>query len=359
VLTPPPDSVEDSAPELHDDVLARSAAHFRRLLDGGLRPTKAEAAARLGLSPRTITRLVGALREARVPIQEEKDGRAKRFFLADEHQRRGLRLDSFDEAMALALTVAAEAARPVLAGTPLEGALRRAERALLDAASGIEGGLGPASFDPEEEPARWHFGPAAAEALDPETFTAVRRAITEGRQIRAEYLNKQGRRSPDRALSPLALGRVGGTWQLAAYCHERREVRNFNLTRLTNVRVLRRLAEPPEGFDARAHFTGRFGSLEGKGVPVEVRLRVSAARAVHFRARRYHPSQRLGERPDGALTAHYAVPGGDALDEVRAFVASWGPHVVVEAPPELAARLAADARATAAAYAAKPDGAAP
>ena len=77
---------------------------------------------------------------------------------------------------------------------------------------------------------------------------------------------------------------------------------------------------------------------------------MESGRAVYFRRRRYHPTQALAERPDGSLVATYRVPGGAALDEVRAFVASWGPHVTVEAPAELAMRLAEDARAVAAAY---------
>ena len=51
-----------------------------------------------------------------------------------------------------------------------------------------------------------------------------------------------------------------------------------------------------------------------------------------------------------AWTDAAACAALEALDEVRAFVASWGPHVVVEHPPALAARLAGDARQTAAAY---------
>jgi len=339
-----------TGPEPWDEELARSAARLRRLMDAGRRLTKLEAAHLLGRTPRTVTRLVAALRDAGIPVEEERDGRAKRFFLADVHQRRGLCLDALDEAALLALTVAAEAGRQTLAGTPLAEPLAQAERVLIAAAAGTEGGLGPASFHPEEEPARWHFGPAAAEVIDPEVFLSLRQAINEGRQVRADYLNKAGNRTFDRALSPLALGRVAGTWQLAAYCHSRRDLLNFNLTRLSNVRVLRRLADAPAGFHSAAHFGGRFASLEGRGAPVEVRLRVSSSRAVHFRSRRYHPSQVLEERPDGGLTATYTVPGGDALDEVRAFVASWGPHVVVEAPAELSERLASDAQATVAAY---------
>ena len=338
-----------------DDPLHASAEKLRRLLDQDARPTKAEAAAALGRTPRQVTRLVDTLRQSGVPVRDEPDpadGRRKRFFLDVEHQRRGLHLDALDEAQILALVVAAEAAHTALRGTPLHDALGTAFEALLDAAGQAADGDGVFSFDPEAETGHWHFG-GHAQLPEPAVFTALRRAASQGRRVRIDYTDAKGAHSPGRMVSPLGFGRVRGGWVLVAYCHKREALREFALPAIAHVAVLTSSVDRPEGFSLRRYFARRFGALEG-GELVEVRLHVAPERAVYFRRRRYHPSQALAEADDGGLVVTYRVPGGDALDEVRAFVASWGPSVVVEHPPELAARLADDARLTAAAYRARP-----
>ena len=338
-----------------DAPLHTTAEALRRLLDHDARPTKAEAADALGVTPRQVTRVVATLRAAGTPVQDEPDpadGRRKRFFLDAEHQRRGLHLDALDEAQILALVVAAEAAHTALRGTPLHDALGTAFEALLDAAGEAADGDGVFSFDPEAETGHWHFG-GHAQLPAPDVFTALRRAASSGGRVRIDYTDAKGAFSPGREVSPLGFGRVRGGWVLVAWCHVRAALREFALPAVSHVAPLTAAVHRPDGFSLRRYFARRFGALEG-GAPVEVRLRVAPERAVYFRRRRYHPSQALAEAPDGALTATYTVPGGDALDEVRAFVASWGPHVTVEHPPALAARVAADARATAAAYADQP-----
>ena len=334
--------------------LSRSADRLRALFDRGERLTKREAADRLGRNPRTVGRLVDELRAAGVPICEEKDPhqpRAKRFYLDAEDQRRSLTLDALDEAGLLALTVAAQASQATLAGTPLEAPLRRAFAALLPAIGALDAAGEIGSFDPEAEARHWHFGTLAPAAVDPETFSALRRAADASQSVRMDYRNGKGKRTPGRRVDPLAFAPVKGGWLLAAYCHTREAVRDFNLARITNVRPLpSHFFAPPDGFDAHVHFAGRFGALEG-GAPVAVRLHVAPERAVYFESRRYHPSQTTERQPDDSLVVTYRVPN---LDDLRAFVASWGPHVMALEPSELAERITADAAATVAAYADAP-----
>ena len=232
-----------------DDALAPSARRFRRLLDGAAAPTKAEAAALLGLSARSVTRLVRDLRRAGVPVQERADGRAKRFFLAPEDQRRHVRFESLDEGALLALTVAAEAARATLAGTPLDEPLARACAALVDAAQAIDGGAGPDSFDPETESGRWYFSAAPVEPLDAEVFATLRRAIAAGRRVRLS--ERDGR---TREHSPLALALVGGRWTLASAETGRDHVSDLRLHDIATATELDQAARYVAGFDPQRHF---------------------------------------------------------------------------------------------------------
>ena len=329
---------------------------LRRLFDAGARLTKKQAGAALGVSPRQIERYVKRLRAAGVPVEqsprlpeESADGepRAVRYYLEARHQRRAFELGGLDEGALHALVVAVGAARGALAGTGYEAPLDRAFGRLLAAVNRVESAEGLFSFDPDEEEDRWHFGAAAVAPVEPEVFDAVSHALGRWR-LRVDYQKGSGERSWSREVSPLGLAPVGGAWLLAAYCHERRAVRDFNVARLQNVRVQRAPAHVPGGFETAAHFAGRFGgALAGRGRPQEVRLHVSPERAVYFETKRYHPSQQTEREPGGALCVRYRVR---TLDAVRAFVASWGPHVEALAPPELVERLREDAQATAALY---------
>ncbi|MEM8558909.1 MAG: WYL domain-containing protein [Bacteroidota bacterium] len=337
--------------------LSRNAEALRRLFDRGHVLTRKQAEPLLGVTDRQVSRLLDELRAADVPVQSKPDpqgSRAKAYYLAPEHQRRGVVLGGLDEEALYALSVAAEASRAALAGTPLDAPLERGLHALLGAVSALPDDTGheagPDTFEVEAVSAGWHFGSGLVEEPDPGLFSTVRRAVVEQQAVRIDYRRGDGTPFRGREVEPLALVRYRGAWRLVAWCKLREGLREFTLARMTNVRPVSRYFLRPDGFDLRAFLAGRFGALEG-GDPVEVVLRVSAERATYFQSRRYHPSQEIEMLEDGALRVCYQVPGGAGLDEVAAWVRSWGPHVIVEAPASLAQQVAEDARKTAAAYA--------
>src|SRR5690606_15557697 len=189
---------------------------------------------------RHVTRVVGELRDAGVPVEEERVGRAKRFSVPEVHRRRRLEVEALDEEALRALTVAAEAARALLRHTP-----------------------------PADPPARGFraFAAAAPPAQNLETLRLLDRAIQESRSVRCDYTNGRGEVSPDRKLDPLALAPFKSGWQLAAWCHVRRAVRNFTPARIERLRLCHGdpsgdFFSPPEGWDKDDHFGGRFRSEE-------------------------------------------------------------------------------------------------
>lgn len=328
--------------------LSRSARVLRRHFDRDARLTKVRIGDLLGCTPRHALRVVDELRAAGVDVRDEPVGRSKQFYVPAEHQRRQIQIDALDEEALRALTVAAEASRALLRGTPLDAPLGRAFATLLDAV----GDEDVYSFDPDEEGRHWHFGNAAAPGAGRlDILRAIDRAIVDGQTVRIAYTNGRGERSTGRLLDPLAVAPFPSGWQLAAYCHVRREVRNFNPARISSVEPLPDAHfSTPAGFDADAHFGGRFGALDGgAGRLHTVRLRVAPQVTQHFHTRDYHTSQRAEPDPNrsGGLLVTFQVP---ELKTMRSFVRSWGPAVVALAPPSLVADLADDARKTAEAY---------
>jgi predicted DNA-binding transcriptional regulator YafY len=321
------------------------------LLRHGHRLTQAEAASRLDVTKRQVRRIVAALRKEGVPVrQERKEGeRAYRLDGAD------LALEGpfgmLSERQALALLVAAEAARPTLRPTPLDGPLETAREALAER-------LAPEAltFDPEAQAAgRWHFDSAAASVFDPEVFEVLQRAVREQHSVRMDYTTAStGERHPRRRIDPLLLAAAGSSWLVVAYCHKREAVRDFALGGIEHVWPCKVAEEPgpvhfdpPEDFEPDLHFKGRFSAV-ASGEDHVVRLLAEPEAARYFRRKKYHPTQQIDEeRSDGRVVVSFEASG---LKEAGAFARSWGTGVRVLEPVALAKQVADEARAVVCRY---------
>jgi predicted DNA-binding transcriptional regulator YafY len=68
-------------------------------------------------------------------------------------------------------------------------------------------------------------------------------------------------------------------------------------------------------------------------------LQVVADKAEYFRRKTYHLSQIEEKMENGDLKVSYVVSN---LDDLAAFIRSWGPHVKVLQPKSLAERIETD-----------------
>ena len=319
-------------------------SRFHRALSRGERLTQQEAADRLGVSTRRVRDLAHELREEGVPIQETFEDRERVYYLEPmDWTAETVTLD-LSERQSLALLIATQAARPTLGPTPLAGSLDEAGAALEEA-------LGPnvVSFVPAFESDRWHFSRAMSVDLDPDVFWALKRAMADQRPVRIDYYSAhRDAWSRRRHVDPLLFAVRKGAWICAAYCHRREAVLDFNLVDIDAVDALEdRHFEPPAGFDRENYFEGRFGAL-ASGDAHTVRLRVEGDKSAYFRRKCYHPTQTIRPAEDGeAIVVTFEVQG---LDEIAAFIRSWGAAVRVLDPPALAERIAEEAQAVANQY---------
>jgi len=342
---------------------SRSLDKLHALLKRGARLTTAEIIERLDVTRRHARRLVRQLREEHdLPIEGEREGREKRFFLPEtEWQAADVALD-LTEREALALVLAAKAARSN-DGAPLAGALQGVLGRLIDDLSGSV-----MTFEPDALMDHLHIGAAASVTVDPEVFLTLLRAISHRRRVAIDYHKASTDTYQEgRTIEPWGLAERGGAWMCVARDPAKAQargddgMRDFNLARIDAVRR----ADPdsrggdytiPGDFDLELYFIDRFEALDDTTVH-EVRLLVEPDRLPYFRSKQYHRTQQIHDEEGEAERAvvSYEVAG---LDEIAAFVRSWGPGVTVLDPPELAERIADDARAVAARYAsaASPDG---
>jgi predicted DNA-binding transcriptional regulator YafY len=295
-----------------------------------------EIAARLEVDLRTVRRYVTKLEELGIPVQATR-GRAGGYRL-----RPGFRLPPLmltdDEASAVVLGLLAARRDGLTTAEPaVDSALAKLRRVLpeelRERVRALERALG-------------FTRPAPASPAPPRTATVLALADAIGRQRRVEiaYESGAGERST-RQLDPYGLVFHNGRWYLSALDHARGEPRALRLDRVGGVRLLRRSARPPEGFDAVEHVARTLAR-----VPWRWRVEV-VVQAPPEELRRWLP-------PGTAELEPLALPGGGAgtrlraraerLDGMARMLAGLGAALTVVEPPELRDELRALAASLAA-----------
>lgn len=325
-----------------NDLNSSSLVRFYKALSRGERLTQQEIAERLGVSARQVRRLASSLREEGVSLQESFEGRRRVYYLepGDWHADT-VRLDLPEQEL-LALLVATRAAGPTLSPTPLSEPLASASGSLEEALGGQV-----VSFIPAFETERWHFDRATSVNLDPDLFWSLKQAIADRHPVCIDYYSAyRDAWSRDRKIDPLLFAVRRGAWLCVAYCHQRREVLDFNLVDIEDLSVVsEEHFEPPPTFERETYFEGRFGALSGDSAHT-VRLRVSEDVKRYFERKVYHPTQHVERAGDG-INVTFRVRG---LDEIASFILSWGTGVEVLEPEVLRDRITEEVQALAEQY---------
>jgi predicted DNA-binding transcriptional regulator YafY len=171
--------------------------------------------------------------------------------------------------------------------------------------------------------------------LMPDTLQKLRRAIIQKKTVRflyrARYPDTQPPEMSLREADPYVLMHIGGAWMLTGYCHLRRDIRHFRLSRIEDLVILDKVFIRPTDF--------------------KIDLGGDADRTVVVRALFDHETvPRVLEAPSLYQTAHEDHAEGLLMtfkvrdpNEMLNWLLSWGSHVRVLEPEALRASLAREA----------------
>jgi len=137
-----------------------------------------------------------------------------------------------------------------------------------------------------------------------------------------------------------------GEWYLSTYCHHRKAIRTFGVSRITSARILAESFKMPAGLTKKRMFGDQFGII-WKETFHKVRIRFAPEVAPYIRERRWHPQQEIRELRNGGLVLEFTT---NHLNEVKDWALSWGAGATVLAPAELAKRMTDSLRLTMANY---------
>ena len=180
-----------------------------------------------------------------------------------------------------------------------------------------------------------------------EALAVVRHGLERGRALHLHYYVPARDERTERTVDPMRLHLVDGHWYLEAWCRRVEDMRLFRLDRVDDVVVLEeRSAPPPEAHERNVDD----GIYQPDPASPAVRLRL--ARHARWVAD-YYPVEDAApvEDPDGGLAVTLRTAD---LAWARRLVASLGGAALVDEPADLAAQVAADARAALARYETQP-----
>jgi predicted DNA-binding transcriptional regulator YafY len=182
-----------------------------------------------------------------------------------------------------------------------------------------------------------------------EALAVVRDGLERKRALHLHYYVPTRDERTERMVDPMRLLLVDGKWYLEAWCRRAEGVRLFRLDRVDDVVVLDEPAAPPP----QAHERDvDHGVYQPDPDSPAVRLRLS--RSARWVAD-YYPVDSVAavDDPPGGLAVTVRTQD---LAWARRLVASLGGEASVDEPADLAAQVAADARAALARYGVTPTG---
>lgn len=321
-------------PETATPRLSPSAQYVRNALDRRPRLNYRQLRDMLGYDQKTVYRAIQELRESGIPV-DETNTKPKWFSLPQELRRQGQRIVELNEEEILALRLAAQVARSVLAPTPMAGSLNSAFTRLLAEMEDVNVAVHHAA-----QQSQWHFSDAPSAPIREKVFDLLRAAVLDEQSVLIDYYSASSERwTHERKVDPYCIAERSGSWLLVAWCHNAGELRDFNLVDIEQVVPCDPETDPAayfereESFNPDEYFQGRFRTVSRKELYV-VRLLVEPHQARYYKRKHYHPTQSIDDvkREDGRIVVSYDVEG---LDELRSFAQSWGTGVTVLEPEEL------------------------
>jgi predicted DNA-binding transcriptional regulator YafY len=172
---------------------------------------------------------------------------------------------------------------------------------------------------------------------------AVFKAVLEGclkkKCLSFIYYTPATEEKSERTVEPYHLLNYMGTWHTIGYCHLRKEIRDFALSRISDARVLTESFKTPADFDFEKYLLSTFGLYKGKATK-EVTLRFTPEKSKWIKDQIWHKNQKAKLLKDGSLKISFPVSD---FSEIKREILKHGDAVEVMKPKMLRDLIKAEA----------------
>ena len=180
------------------------------------------------------------------------------------------------------------------------------------------------------------FIPDQMGTINPENFSKVFSALKNRHVLDFEYRPLQKTTWMTRRINPLHTVCQKGNWYVMGFCHDKKDIRVFNFSRMQNVTESKEEFDIPEDFNPDKYFDKEIGIWLSATKKYTVELLISAEIGTFALERSWNKNQKIEQREDGSVWVSFETT---QLPEVKRWVLGQGKTVKVLGPDELIAQV--------------------
>ncbi len=181
--------------------------------------------------------------------------------------------------------------------------------------------------DPGSDQEKFTVFPPFSTTIDPTVWETVIGCLRSSLQVKIQY--KTPEKTPvTRTLDPYHGVRFEGDWYIVGYCHLRREIRTFSLSRIIRAEKTGEPFQIAAGFDFKKLSGSHFG-VHWSDYDIPVKILFNRRVADYVKERVWHPSQEIAEYDNGDVVLSLTV---NHLLELKRWILSWGADAQVLKP---------------------------
>ena len=180
------------------------------------------------------------------------------------------------------------------------------------------------------------FIPDQMGTINPENFSKVFSALKNRHVLDFEYRPLQKTTWMTRRINPLHAVCQKGNWYIMGFCHDKKDIRVFNFSRMQNVTESKEEFDIPEDFNPDKYFDKEIGIWLSATKKYTVELLISAEIGTFALERSWNKNQKIEQREDGSVWVSFETT---QLPEVKRWVLGQGKTVKVLGPDELIAQV--------------------
>ena len=139
-----------------------------------------------------------------------------------------------------------------------------------------------------------------------EIFKGVLEGCLQRKSLHFQYYSPAYEDATVRTVDPYHLLNYMGTWHLIAYCHTKKNLRNFVFGRMRDLKVLDTTFSIPRDFHIKEYLQSAFGIYKGKSIN-QVTLRFSPLKSKWIAGQIWHKDQKVKYLKDGSLELTFPV----------------------------------------------------
>lgn len=300
-----------------------------RYIASGMYPTASFLAEKLECSPRTILRDITEMKNfynAPISVREGTGGYYyddPTFFLKSVMLSEG---ELFSIALFDQLLKQYE-------NTPLEENLRKTFEKIT------EGLPDSVTVDSSFLKGNVTFIPDLLPSIDTTVFETIFTALQNHKTLTFDYRPLQKNTFMERKLDPYHAVCQKGNWYILGFCHDKNEVRVFNMSRIKNAVQTQDSFAIPKDFKPEDYFDKELGVWLSAKQKYTVELLIDKEIGTYALERKMHSDQKITENHDGSVKVEFETT---QLPEIKRWVLGQGKTVKVLNPPELVQEILAE-----------------